>query len=205
MKTNHRSKIVFAIFVVLMVVTSAKAQVHFGIKVGINESTQSDLGNLYDNQDLRPGLSIGGSVLYQFSENIGTQLELNFEQKGRKMRTNQAENSSSRNNNCDYITIPLVVRGSSLLNEKKTRFYLETGPYYGYMTNNKIITNDESLDKKKFYNNDFGLVFGGGFIQPIQNSNMIIGIRYEMGLLKIYKEDNEIRNKSLSLSVGYQF
>jgi hypothetical protein len=205
MKKNHRLNIAIAIFIFLMGVTTAKAQLNFGIKVGINESTQSDLGNLYDNQNLRPGISIGGSVLYQFSENVGTQLELNYVQKGRKMNVNHSKNSSNMNTNCDYITIPMIVRGSSLLNENRTRFYFETGPYYGYMTNSKNTTDDKHLDEKKLYNNDFGLVFGSGIIQPIQNSNIIIGIRYEMGLLKVYKEDNEIRNKSLSFSVGYQF
>ncbi len=88
---------------------------------------------------------------------------------------------------------------------KKTLLYFEGGPYYGFLTNNETITNDESADQKRYYRNDLGLVFGGGIIKPIHEVNLILGLRYEMGLRKVDKLDNELRNKTLSLSIGYQF
>lgn len=205
MKTILNLKIIIITIMVLISVSTAQAQLNFEIKVGINGSTQSDLGGIYDNQDILPGLSVGASTLYHFSENFGAQLELNYVQKGRKGNKDNSGGIDRPDNNCDYITIPLVVRGSTLLNEKKSRVYLEAGPYYGIMTNNKRITNAESVSDKEFWGNDLGFVFGGGVIKTIQDINLTIGLRYEMGLVKVSRADHDLRNKTLSLNVGYLF
>jgi hypothetical protein len=205
MKTKINSKIAVTTFLVLICVTTSQAQINVGIKVGFNESTQSDLGDIYDNQDLRPGLSLGGSALYRLTENMAATLEVNYIQKGKKVKSGNTNDDSNLNSNCDYLTVPLIIRSSTQINEKKTLGYLEAGPYYGYMINNKTVINEENVNEKKYYGNDLGLVFGVGIIQPIADLNIIIGLRYEMGLLKVSKQDDELRNKTLTLSVGYQF
>ena len=45
-----------------------------------------------------------------------------------------------------------------------------------------------------------------GIIHELKGSGAIVGeIRYEMGLKAIDKQDSELRNKGLNLTIGYRF
>jgi hypothetical protein len=205
MKTTLQFKSIITVALILMCVATLKAQVSFGVKGGINESTISAVGDIYGNQDYRPGFNIGGTINYHFSDNVTAQFEVIYSQKGKKIKTYFNDQDHNLSTKCNYLSIPLIVRGSTQVNENRTRVYGETGAYYGYLINNDNFSNSLSGNGKKFFNNDYGIVFGGGIIKPINNLNLVIGFRYEMGLAKMYKMDNDIRNKSLSLNIEVQF
>jgi hypothetical protein len=205
MKTKLNFKNIITVTMILISITTANAQFNFGVKAGANCSTQSALGDVCDNSDYRVGLSIGGLALYKFSDNLATQIEINYEQKGKKVKDIISSEDNNLNNKREYITIPLLLRGTTQINENNTKFYGEVGPYYGFMTNNSKITSDVFTSEERYYSNDFGAVLGMGIIKPVKKINLIIGLRYEMGLSRVYKMNNDLRNKTLSLNLGILF
>ena len=53
---------------------------------------------------------------------------------------------------------------------------------------------------------DWGIVFGGGISYKLANGGAILAeLRYEMGLSKVDKQDTDLRNKGMGLTIGYRF
>lgn len=188
------------------------AQVKFGVKTGLNLSTQSELGMLWDNNDIKTGFTIGATFDYRFHSVLSIQSELNYKTTGLAYEHNNSESKSKVNSDYDYYNIPVLLKGRFNdqlgLNDKwMVSFY--GGPYYSYLKSaeyeieeNGTTTTD---DYKDFSNkSDWGLVFGGEVTRKINKGEIFFDLRYEMGLTDVLKND-DIKNKVIGLGLGYRF
>ena len=98
--------------VLLILLTfTAKSQIKFGIKEGLNLSTQSELGMLWDNNDMKTGFTLGATFDYRFHKTISLQTELNYKRKGLAYEQNESGSKKDINNSYDYYNIPLLLKG----------------------------------------------------------------------------------------------
>jgi len=199
----------------IMVITSQnlKAQFEYGLHAGMNLETQAKLGQLWNNCDFYQGYLLGGFVEYKPFKNISFQTELNYQKKGDKSVSTVEGVSSVTRREFNYLSVPLLLKttihDAGLGDKFDLTFF--AGPYAGYLTtaNSRLKTGDSVTTKdidneaEKF---DMGTVFGGGIKYKLGNGAAIIAeLRYEMGLSKIDKQDQDLRNKGAGITIGYRF
>ncbi len=205
------SKHILMILLILLTFT-AKSQIKFGIKEGLNLSTQSELGMLWDNNDMKTGFTLGATFDYRFHKTISLQTELNYKRKGLAYEQNESGSKKDINNSYDYYNIPLLLKGRfteelGLTEKWMVSFY--SGPYYSYLrkaesevkeSGQTIVTNYEEESN----NSDWGMVFGGEVARVFTKGELFFDLRYEMGLNDVVK-DEDIKNKVIGLGIGYRF
>lgn len=196
----------------LIATFTANAQIKFGLKEGVNFSTQSDLGMLWDNNDIKTGFTLGATFDYRFHDILSIQTELNYKSEGLAYERNESKTKLNISTNYHYYNIPVLIKGRYSdqlgLNEKWTvSFY--GGPYYSYLSSAeseiekdgiKTITDYERESKAS----DLGLIFGSEVSRNMLKGELFLDIRYEMGLSDVTKNDN-IKNKVIGLGFGYRF
>lgn len=213
--TKMKTKIILlAGFAALLLMTQElQAQLKFGAHAGINLETQAELGELWNNCEIYPGVLIGGVLEFGTGKHISFQTELNYQKKGEKVSTSIEGSDAVTRREFNYLTIPLLIRenihDAGLGDKWDLTFF--AGPYAGYLVSAKSKTklgdktNDEDLDNQT-EKADFGALLGGGVKYRLANGRSISAeLRYEMGLAKIDKQDADLRNKGIGLTIGYSF
>jgi hypothetical protein len=196
----------------LIISIITNAQVKFGIKEGINISTQSELGMLWDNNDIKTGFTLGATFDYRFHTVLSLQTELNYKTTGLAYEMKESSNSKDVNTKYDYYNIPLLLKArfSEQLGLGETwtvSFY--GGPYYSYLraAESKIKENGVTTvtDYEDFSNSsDYGLIFGGEVAKIFNKGELFFDLRYEMGLNDVLEND-DIKNKVIGIGLGYRF
>ena len=67
-----------------LTVTSAEAQMHWGLKLGANASTQSGIGNIGDDNALKAGFNAGVIAKYDFNDWMAIKTGIEYQGKGKK-------------------------------------------------------------------------------------------------------------------------
>jgi len=202
------------ITVFLLTCQTMQGQVNFGVKAGMNLETQSELGQLWDNNEIREGFLVGGTVEYVLGDRLSIQTELNLLQKGKQYKTTSNGINSNIQKEFNYITVPLFLKAS--FNDElglgtKWNIYGYTGPYYSYLISakNKIKASGSTSEidiTDDSVKSDWGLVFGGGVSYNLNNGNAVFAdLRYDMGLYEISNDNTDLRNKAINLGIGYRF
>jgi opacity protein-like surface antigen len=181
-----------------------------GIRAGANIATISGAGNIYDNSNLKSGSSFSAMLGYSLDKTWSLFGELGFEQKGfqNSLSSNSIESKITRR--FDYINIPVALRGTYPLNDKIS-IYGQLGPYNSFLVNSKYdeTRNGESIQSKKtdpnINSSDFGWWLGGGVEFPIAGKKFNADLRYSRGIMEVDKTNSELRNKSLTVSLGFWF
>ena len=211
MKTRF---VLIALVAVLLTVTQElNAQFKFGIHAGINLETQAELGELWNNAEIYPGYLLGGFAEYKAGKSISLQTEINYQTKGEKVSTASDGENSVTKREFKYITVPLLVKetihDAGLGDKWDIDFF--TGPYAGYLLSaeSKVTggstSNNENIDDQ-VETSDFGILFGGGVKYHLAGGRIINAeLRYQMGLAKIDKQDPDLRNKGMGLTIGFSF
>jgi len=182
-------KFIISIMFMACYMSLINAQVHFGIKGGVN----------FDNFNLKGAkneLTISNSagwqagVLLQFKVpviGIGVQPELLYTV--RNAKANEVSNRIS------YLEVPLNVQWG--LNLAILRPYLMAGPYFSYALNFKGNELKDRIEKI-----DWGVGLGAGVeIRKIQ-----FGARYQWGIQDVsHVRDFKIKNNSFRLSMAILF
>lgn len=177
---------------------------HFsvGVTAGLNVTTLSEPGNLYDNDGLKTGFGGGLALRYAITDGFGLQSGVLFEQKGFKKSIDVITGQQNITGKYDYITVPLMAEGSLPLCGK-TRLYGLTGFYAGFKAYTDNSTDSEANDtpvsvKDNDINNfDGGWTFGGGVNVPLSSHLLQIGFRYSMGFSEVVTTSPDDRNKSV--------
>ena len=206
MKALKHLQIVLA----LIVITSnvAQAQIAIGAKVGLNGSTQSEIGQLYDNNDFKIDGQVGLQFDYRFHSVLCLLLEGNYIAKGTEISMPGINDGKNFNRTYEYLNVPLLLKArfdNQLgLNEKYNVFFYG-GPYYSALIS--ASDNVEATNIKNEANDyDLGVSFGGGVSYVLNTRNeLFIDLRYDMGLSEVITTDNSLRNKTIALSIGYRF
>ena len=209
-----KTRIIFSVILtVLLLPMNLQGQVKFGIHAGLNLETQAELGHLWDNCELYPGYLAGGSLEYDFGKGIVLQAELNYQKKGEKVNSTLAGASVITKRDFNYLSVPLLLRKNVKAQGLGERWDLTffAGPYAGYLLSAQSrettgnITEKVNIDSQA-EKSDLGVLFGGGTRYKLGNGSYITAeLRYGMGLSKIDKQDPDLRNKSMGITIGYSF
>jgi len=210
-----KTKIIFSALLATLLIMpiNLSAQLKPGIHAAFNLETQAELGELWNNCDLYPGFMIGGTLEYKLGKNISLQTELNYQKKGEKVDPVTEGSNISMKREFNYLSVPFLIRETIHDSGAGDRWDISffAGPYAGYLVsaNSKITqgnnTNTENIDRQA-EKSDFGALFGGGVLYKLNNGAAISAeLRYEMGISKIDKNDPDLRNKGLGLTIGYRF
>jgi len=196
----------------LIISTITNAQIKFGIKEGINFSTQSELGMLWDNNDVKTGYTLGATIDYRFHDVISLQTEINYKTTGLAYEMKESSSKKEINTQYDYYNLPLLIKGRFNeqlgLNESwLVSFY--GGPYYSYLRAAKSEVKENGITTVTDYNDlsntsDWGLIIGGEVAKVFNKGELFFDLRYEMGLNDVL-ESNNIKNKVIGIGLGYRF
>ena len=90
-------------------IASAQQGFNGGIKAGINASTQSEIGNICDNNDLVAGFNGGLVGRYGFNDWLGVRSGLDFQMKGTKCEVLGVDVT----NRLNYLLLPVKAEFSA--------------------------------------------------------------------------------------------
>lgn len=208
MKTKE---LIFTSILFLLVFT-VNAQIKFGIKEGLNLSTQSEFGMLWDNNDIKTGFTLGAVVDYRFHSTLSLQTELNFKTVGLAYENHETPRKQNISRNYDYYSIPILLKGRfsnqlGLNDSWQVSFY--GGPYFSYLRSAESEIKENGITTVTDYENesnesDWGVIIGGEVARNFSKGELFFDLRYEMGLSDVAENDN-IKNKVIGIGIGYRF
>lgn len=198
--------------ILILLVLTVNAQVKFGIKEGINLSTQSELGMLWDNNDLKTGFTLGATIDYRFHDIISLQTEFNYKTEGLAYEVSETKIKQDVNRTYDYYNVPVLLKGRfseqlGLSESWLVSFY--GGPYYSYLRSAETEIKENGVTTSSDYedisnDSDWGVIFGGEVARVFTKGELFLDLRYEMGLNDVTENDN-IKNKVIGINIGYRF
>ena len=121
MKTKQKAG-----WLLVLIFMSAQAfgQLQVGPQIGLGASTQSELGNIWQNDNLCCGLSAGAVARYSLNDWFALKSGLFFAQKGR------AVEDADETYQFNYLELPVKAEFSALIQPgKASRLFFATGPY----------------------------------------------------------------------------
>ncbi len=179
-------KIGILLILVLFISASANAQFsRFGIKAGVNFSNMS-VDNAND-KNLRTGFHAGVFGRMAMSELFSLQPELLYTTKGFSNSYDNLIAKGKADVNLNYIEVPI-----NLVYHLSEDFNFQLGPYFSYLANVNVTTNnellgfldintDDNIDRDNFKKFDVGLTAGLGF----EVEDFIFGFKYNLGLVNV--------------------
>jgi hypothetical protein len=203
MKTFIRNSITLAILFFMGTILTY-GQLRIGATAGFNSSTQSGLGNIWDNEGIYCGLNAGLTAKYQFNDWFALKANALYSQKGRKTDVDVNGAEKNRTDRFGYFEVPVKAEFSSAVG--KQRLFFAAGPYAAFLLDSKQKLNGKTTslnDQAK--GGDFGAAMELGVGIPVQKQTIEVSLNYDMGLTKIAGYDSDLRNKTLSLNVGWFF
>lgn len=185
---------------------SSFAQIQWGVKLGANASTQSEIGNICDDNGLRVGVNSGIIAKVNLNDWLAVKSGLDYQLKGKKCDI-PGENATLENK-LSYLVLPVKAEFSA---SKKAgfkngqRLFFATGPYAGYLLDAKQTMFGQTTDLNDLNAFDFGWTFELGFEFPVLKSNALqVSLNYDMGLTEI-AENTDVQDKTASLNLGFLF
>lgn len=193
----------------------------FGLKAGMVRSKASFSRELlYITLDPLSELCLGSFLSFFFiKDQFGLQPEINYSVKGFDVgETDQGQDISSKYK-ISAIEIPVLiayrfpVRG-------RLKPGLVFGPYLGFAHKvREVQTAFGSTEKRELDDNlkktDVGLVFGGNIRYSLGSMNVLLSVRYYLGLTNIsknitkvsydFQENDTIKNRAFTVSLGITF
>jgi opacity protein-like surface antigen len=202
MKKTFTAVLLLAAFA--LVTAQKKGKLEMGFNTGVNVSHVSDD---YSQSESHIGFNLTASADYYFSNSWSMKLRLIYDQKGwdddliYDIQTGEGFNTNYK---LDYITIPLV---ASWHFAPKRNFYLQFGPYVGFLASAKDSRFGEDV-KENFETTDMGVTVGIGVKIPL-NEKFRLFFEYDVqaGLTDIIKNNelSPVNTGRYSLNVGVNF
>jgi len=224
--------IFIAFFVFFSVFEKTQAKVNYGVKLGLNFSTETSVPFIFDAPSLDISTQHGTEACVFMEGQINSSrwfydAGISFSRKGSKYEANVANNTSAKEtgyNRVDYLQLPISLKYKIPMDEH-VKFYATTGLFLGLaMTGNIEVKPDDGLstyhlkEKIVFGNSkdallkkqDCGVNFGIG----IEMTDKIqIGCAYSWGLIDLYNENYQgifrvkepIKHRCWSLSLAVLF
>ena len=177
----------------------------FGVKGGMNISSNSGLDDLNVNSKSKIGFNAGVFMNAPIAENFSIQPEVLYNNLGAKITGDLAATI-----NLDYISVPVMLQYNAT-----PQFYLEAGPQFSFLTSTSVKSDNpvvkaagEALvDKDNLKSFDFGAGIGAGYwFTP----NVGINARYVAGFSDIADnrasdDSNRARNNNFQIGLSYKF
>ena len=186
----------------LMVATlSANAQNEVGQvtlqpKVGINIASMT--GDTWVDKKAKVGLVAGVEAEYGITENFGLDFGLLYSMEGCKLKTSGMDKSLSVN--LDYINIPILAQFYAAKG-----FAIKAGIQPAFNVRHKASYDGESANLK-----DLGIETKSfNFSIPVglsyEYQSFVLDARYNIGVTKLFKDADQGRNSTFSITLGYKF
>lgn len=193
----------------------------WGFKSGIVRSKAGFSRDIpYITLDSLDAFSVGSYIsFFFFGDQLGIQPEINYSVKGFDAVEEDLGEEISSKYKISYFEIPVLIayrfplRGSM-------KPGLVFGPYFGFAHKvMEVQTAFGQTEKRELDDNlqktDIGLVFGGNIRYRLGSLNVLLSVRYTLGLANIskrigevsydFRENDTIKNRSLTVSVGIAF
>ena len=202
-------KISILIIALLACIQLVKAQsynkTHFSVNVGINGSQITD--NNDRSTDGVAGLNAGIAVDQYFSRNWSLNVGLNYQQKGYGNGFVVFDDGTELDGvdyRLNYLTVPVL---ASLHFGYHRNWYVNFGPYVGFLLSASESSNSVFNAKSYFNTVDGGLAFNVGVKLPInRQTKFFIEAGGQGGVVNVYKDsDYSLQNVTTSLNVGIEF
>lgn len=203
-------KVALILGVAVMAMTANAQRVSFGLKGGMNISSesQSDVVKSYisDGLSYRTAFHIGGVLNYMLAERWDLEADLLYSMQGYKDKINTTDGTQQISGNnykvtSHYLTLPIGVKYYPIAG-----FYVECGPQLGYLLSKKgkldaweVYDPYTSDNIKRF---EFGIFGGLGYYFT---DHLSVGARYVHGLTGTSKEVGGSENRNFQISLGYLF
>ncbi|MFO7370543.1 MAG: porin family protein [Bacteroidales bacterium] len=205
-----RNLVITIVMVFLSTLPFYGQKLRLGVTAGLNVSTLSEPGNLYNNEALKTGFGGGLEVKYAFNETFGVRTGVLYEQKGFRKNKELFNQDEKITGMYHYLNVPLLIEGT-LSVTGDTRLYGVTGLYTGFrcysentltLEGTELLTAPEDEDINK---TEYGWTFGGGIQMSAGKHLMQIGFRYSLGLTEVLESQPEDHNKSVLVGVTLLF
>lgn len=186
--------------------TISFAQFDWGLKLGANVSTQSEIGNICDDNDLKAGLNAGVIARYYFNDWIAIKSGFDYQGKGEKC--NSKDENTVFTAKLKYLILPVKAEFSA--SEKAgfkngQRLFFASGPYFGYLLDASENKSGITTDIEDLNDFDFGWSFELGFEFPLFKTNALqVSLNYDMGVSDV-AENIDVQNKTASFNLGFLF
>ena len=206
LKMKRISKLGIVIVLLLGISSTSFAQFSWGVKTGVNASTQSEIGNICDNNGLKAGFNIGLIAKFNLNDWMALKSGIDYQDKG--IKCDLYDLDSELKDNLQYLILPVKAEFSA--SEKAgfkngQRVFFATGPYFGYLLNAEETIQEQTTDLEDLNDFDFGWSFELGMEFPVlKNKALQVSLNYDMGFSEI-SDDSDIQNKSASLNLGFLF
>ena len=180
----------------------------FGLIGGLNYSHFN--GGSTENFYSRAGFQIGGYAQHNITENFTIQPEIILTLKGASEDVNAGTNELTFTFKFTYLEVPILLKYQLISNPNvPVRPHLFVGPAIALRLSAELEgdlngeTASESL--KDYKQMDFGMVFGGGLTIPSGGSDILIVLKYTLGLVEINKSQgypSHFKNGVFTLGFG---
>jgi len=206
MKTMKSNLLALAL---LLISTATFAQTTLGLRQGVAATTLSAKGDLYNNNNVTYSYTAGMFTTFPINKSLAIQSEANYVRKGRCNETTELNTTTKTDFMLHYLQVPVLLqyRNDQLLNKSGSVFYINGGPYAGFVlsTQTRVTETSEGgtlvpVDDSK--NTDWGASLGIGLQMPIRGKDVRFDLRYDMGLSEIANQPTDYRTKALSLTIG---
>ncbi len=181
-----------------------------GLKIGANfanfygEDLKELEEGLGEDFESRLGICIGGFITVNISEMFAIQPEVLYSMKGSKVEGTLFGETFKVEFNLSYLEIPVLVK-LRIPTQGNVKPSLFVGPSLAIKLSGKgkieYAGESEEEDLEELKDTDFGLIMGAG----IDFGKLTVDLRYNLGLTKIPEEDDDVKNKVISLMIGYSF
>ena len=184
----------------------------FGIKGGMNVSSNSGLEDININSKSKIGFNAGLFMNAPIAENFSIQPEVLYNNLGVKFSGNLPTpvNNFDGTIDLDYISVPVMLQYNAT-----PKFYLEAGPQFSFLINSSAkadnalvqVAAEALVDKDNLKSFDFGAGIGAGFwFTP----SVGINARYVAGFSDIAKDrssndSNRAKNNNFQVGLSYKF
>ena len=194
----------------------AEQSVTFGIRVGMNSSNMQFSGeDDSDSPDNKIGFNAGVSVDIPMLQSLYLQTGLYYTTKGYKVEENDGDEKYTTKATPSYLEIPVMASYRYDFSDN-AQLQVNFGPYFAYGIGGKYkeewsYKGEKEEEKEDLFGKDkyltrfdAGLGIGAGFTY----SKFFFGLNYQFGLSNILqdaKDGYSVKNKNLSISIGYNF
>jgi hypothetical protein len=221
MKKIIQKTLVLSAVIVLVGCQIFASQWEWGLKAGI---VRSKAGLPQDIPNITIGplneLSLGSYLSYFFiKDQLGIQPEIHYSVKGFDVLEEDRGQEISSQYKISYFEIPVLISYKFPL-RGRIRPGLVFGPYLGFAQKVREVqtafgnTETRELDDN-LKKTDVGLVFGGNVRYRLGSMNILLSVRYSLGLVNISKDIQEvsydfqdsdtIKNRAFTISLGVAF
>lgn len=200
-------RIVMLAVLLLSVSSITFGQFEVGLKGGLNSSTQSEIGNIWNNDKTLYSYNFGFHCRYIMKNNFSVKSGIDYSRIGKKY--DESFSSNNITESYDYLHVPLKIAYSIPVTPAKlnsSSIYLATGPYAAFLLNADQDGANSAADlKNEAKSFDYGLALEIGYEIPLSGHALQISFNYNMGLSKVTSLDNDLMNKAASLNFSFYF